>query len=204
MEMKDYLSLLPDILVGVVLLIGLIIGAKRGLLRGLMGAGVIVLALFGATWCANNLTEPITQWITPLLEKRLEAVSPLAGLNVHLPNFLSGLLGSVREAGHDFMMKRILELVQPIVHAAIYLITFLLLLVILRLLGKLLRIVEKLPIIKTCNRFGGAVLGLISGALIVSVVLWAIGRFGWLPRELMENSLFAKYFTADIWIRDTL
>lgn len=204
MEIKDYLPLLPDILVGALLLIGLIIGAKRGLLRGLIGAGVIVLALFGAAWCASNLTEPVSQWITPLLEKRIAAESPLAGLNIHLPDFLSGWFSGVQEAGHDFILERVIELVRPIIYAAIYLITFLLLLLILRLLGKLLRIVEKLPIIKTCNGFGGAILGLISGAVIVSVALWAMGRFGWLPQEMIESSYFAKYFTAGMWIHDTL
>lgn len=204
MEIKDYLPLLPDILVGVVLLIGLIVGAKRGLLRGLMGAGVIVLALLGAAWCASHLTEPITQWITPLLEKRIEAESPLAGLNIHLPNFLSDLFSGIQEAGHDFILERVIELAHPIIYAAVYLITFLLLLFILRLLGKLLRIVEKLPIIKTCNRFGGAILGLISGAVIVSVVLWAVSRFGWLPQDVLSDSFFAKYFTADMWIHETL
>ena len=97
-----------------------------------------------------------------------------------------------------------MELIRPIVYAAVYLITFVLLLLLLRLAGKLLRIVEKLPVIKSCNKLGGAILGLAGGAIVISVALWAAVRFGWLPQETLDGSFFAKYFTAGMWIHDSL
>ena len=204
MEINGQLPLIADILVGVALLLALIIGAKRGLLRSLISVGVIAASLLGAGWSASHLTEPIFRWIAPRMEKRLIGESPLAGLNLKLPDVFSGLVDSIQETGHELIMQRLTEMVKPIIHAAVYLITFLLLLVILRLLGKLLRIVEKLPIIKSCNKLGGALLGLLSGAIVVCVVLWAVNRFGWLPEGALEESFFAKYFSAGIWIHDTI
>lgn len=199
-----YLPLLADIIVGIALLIALIIGAKRGLLKSLISVAVIGLSLLGATWCAKNLTEPISQWIMPKIEKRIIQGSPLANLNLKVPDFLNGLLENLQETGHTFLAEKIGELVRPVVYAAVYLVAFLLLLVLLRLVGKLLRIMEKLPILKTCNRLGGAVLGLAGGAVIVSVILWAAGRFNWLPPEALQDSYFAKYFTAGMWIHNAM
>ena len=199
MEMA-YSSLFLDVLVGLALLIALLIGLKRGLMRSLMGMAVTVASLLGAAWCASKLTQPLCGVLEPIVEKRIAAQSPLAGLNLQLPDFLSGLLSSFKETGHEFLMEKILEMLQPIVHAAVYLLAFVLLMVVLRLLSKLLRIVEKLPVIKSCNKLGGAVLGLLSGAAIVFVVLWAAEQFRWLPPEMLANSYFAKYFMLSTWL----
>ena len=198
------LSLLADIVVGIALLIALIIGAKRGLLKSLISVAVIGVSLLGATLSASYLTDPVSQWIMPQIEKRLEPASLFDAVHLQVPNFLSGLAEKLQGAGQGFLLDRITELVRPVIYAAIYLITFLLLLVLLRLVGKLLRIMEKLPILKTCNKLGGAVLGLAGGAVIISVILWAAGRFNWLPPEVLENSYFAKYFTAGMWIHNAM
>ena len=204
MELNNMTPLLTDILVGAILLIFLIVGVKRGLMRSLMGIAVIALALLGAAWCASHFTEPICRWLVPLIEKRMAERSPLAGLNGHLPSFLSGLIGSIREAGHDFIVNTILEMIRPIVNAVIYLLTFVLLVVILKLVSKLLRIVEKLPVIHSCNKLGGAILGLLSGIAVVFVALWAAEQFGALSAQTLQSSCFAKYFTLSTWIHNTL
>ena len=202
MGMDNLTPLFTDILVGAALLIFLIVGAKRGLMRSLMGIAVIALALLGAAWCASHFAEPVCQWLVPLIEKRMAERSPLAGLNIHLPEFLSGLFGSIREAGHDFIVNTILEMIRPIVNAAIYVVIFVLLIVVLKLVSKLLRIVEKLPVIHSCNKLGGAVLGLLSGIAVVFVALWALQQFGVLSAETLENSYFAKYFTLSTWLHN--
>ena len=92
-----------------------------------------------------------------------------------------------------------MELLEPVIHAAIYLLTFLLLLLLLWLMGKILRIVEKLPVIHSCNQFGGALLGLLCGAIVVSVLLWAGGVFGWLTPDTVQQGYFAKYFLISFW-----
>ena len=204
MELNNMTPLLTDILVGAILLIFLIVGVKRGLMRSLMGIAVIALALLGATWCASHFTEPICRWLVPLIEKRMAERSPLAGLNGHLPSFLSDLIGSVREAGHDFIVNTILEMIRPIVNAAVYLIGFVLLVVVLKLVSKLLRIVEKLPVIHSCNKLGGAILGLLSGIAVVFVALWAAEQLGALSAQTLQSSCFAKYFTLSTWIHNTL
>lgn len=203
MEMNGLTPILTDALVAAILLIFLIVGAKRGLMRSLMGIAVIALALLGASWCASHFTEPVCQWLVPLIEKRVAERSPLAGL-IHLPAFLSDLIGNIREAGHDFIVNTILEMIRPIVHAATYLIGFVLLVVVLKLLSKLLRIVENLPVIHSCNKLGGALLGLLGGIAVVFVALWAAEQFNWLPADTLQGSYLAKYFVLSTWMHNAL
>ena len=193
-----------DILVVAALVIFVIIGAKRGLMRSLLGVAVLVLALLGAAWCASHLTEPICQWMEPMVERRVVEESPLAGLNLHLPGALSGLFGSIRQAGRDFIVDRVLEMIRPIVNAVVYVVVFVLLVVVLKLLSKLLRIVEKLPVIHSCNKIGGALLGLLSGITVVFVALWAAEQFNWLPAEMIQSSYVAKFFTLSTWMHSTM
>ena len=50
------------------LIIGALIGAKRGLFKSLMGLVVVAVALVGSVFLANQLTEPITNMIAPRVE----------------------------------------------------------------------------------------------------------------------------------------
>ncbi|MBQ9647991.1 MAG: CvpA family protein [Oscillospiraceae bacterium] len=61
-------ALIIDGVIAVVLLAGLLIGAKRGLFKSLMGLLVVVLALIGSVMLADMLTEPITDFVAPKVE----------------------------------------------------------------------------------------------------------------------------------------
>lgn len=204
MELDNLTPLLVDILAGAVLLLFFIIGAKRGLMRSLMGIAVLTLALLGAGWCAAHFTEPVCQWLMPLIEKRVAKQSPLANLGIHLPNALSGVIDVFRQNGHTALVTAILEAIRPIVKTTIYLIVFILLTLVLKMVSKLLRIVEKLPVIHSCNKLGGALLGLLGGIVVVFVALWAAEQFHWLPAEVVQDSSFAKYFVLSTWIHNPL
>lgn len=64
-------AIIVDGVLAVALLAGVLIGAKRGLFKSLMGLIVVVAALFGAVWLADTLTEPITDIIAPKVEDSL-------------------------------------------------------------------------------------------------------------------------------------
>lgn len=59
------MSVFADILVLAVLIAAAWLGARRGLLKSLAGLLIIVVALLGASWAADHLTEPVAQWIEP-------------------------------------------------------------------------------------------------------------------------------------------
>ena len=66
------MSLFADILVLAALVAAAWLGARRGLLKSLAGLLIVLVALWGASWAADNLTEPVAQWIEPRVTQRVE------------------------------------------------------------------------------------------------------------------------------------
>ena len=66
------MSVFADILVLAALIAAAWLGAKRGLLKSLAGLLIVVVALLGASWAADHLSEPVTRWIEPRVTQRVE------------------------------------------------------------------------------------------------------------------------------------
>jgi membrane protein required for colicin V production len=90
---------------------------------------------------------------------------------------------------------------------AIKVITFILLFVLIaRLVGYLFHIVEGIydfisviPFLKTINRLGGAIFGLVEGGLVIGLSLYFAELYpfsAWLTKMILEQSVFAGYFLA--------
>lgn len=65
-------GLIIDVAFALVLVLGTVFGAKRGLFRSLMALAVIVLALVGASLLTDLLTEPVTDLLMPRAEKSVQ------------------------------------------------------------------------------------------------------------------------------------
>ena len=61
-----------DAVFALVLILGVVFGAKRGLFRSLMALAAVVLALIGASLLTDALTEPVTDLLMPRVEKSVE------------------------------------------------------------------------------------------------------------------------------------
>ena len=64
-------ALIIDGVLAVILLVGTLIGAKRGLFKSLMGLVVVAAALVGAVFLAGKLAAPVTDFIAPKIENEL-------------------------------------------------------------------------------------------------------------------------------------
>ena len=60
-----------DVIVVIILMVAVIYGAKRGLLQSLAGLVIVVMALAGAGIAAGTFTEPITEFVAPMVENRV-------------------------------------------------------------------------------------------------------------------------------------
>lgn len=78
--------------------------------------------------------------------------------------------------------------------AGLFLASFLLILILWWLISHVLDLAFKLPVLRTFNKAGGLLLGLIKGALILLVACWAIRIFDLLPAELTEQTKLFLYF----------
>lgn len=60
-----------DVIVVMVLAAAVWYGARRGLWQALTGLVLVAAALIGAAVAAGALTDPVTEWVTPLVEQRM-------------------------------------------------------------------------------------------------------------------------------------
>ena len=205
------MSVFADILVLAALIAAAWLGARRGLLKSLAGLLIVVVALLGASWAADHLTEPVAQWIEPRVTQRVEqkieeshaadAGQMLQALSFRgdsLQKLLDTVSQRVQETGESLIRAVSLSVARSVASTAVYVVVFLILLVLLWLLMKPLNaIVTRLPLVSTVNGLGGAALGLVCGGLTLFVVVWAMQRFGWLiTPDLVEKTTLLKFFAT--------
>lgn len=163
------MSVFADILVLAVLIAAAWLGAKRGLLKSLAGLLIIVVALLGASWAADHLSEPVTQWIEPRVTQRVErkleeshaadAGQMLQAFSFRgsgLQKMLDTVHQRVQQTGETVIRAVAQSIARSVASTAVYVVVFLILLALLWLLMKPLNaIVTRLPLISTVNGLGG-------------------------------------------------
>ena len=182
-------------IIAVVILLGFAgYGARRGLFRTLAGLLVIVLALVGARLTAEAITAPAMELVLPVVERQMEnkldaalAASDQAGqMPEDHPEGLLALLGvqeekladltekvqeGMRDTGVSVLTAVAECLTEPILYSVLFLLSFLLLTLLLNLLSKLLDLALKLPVLHGANTLGGALAGLLEGAVVLLLLV---------------------------------
>jgi len=89
------------------------------------------------------------------------------------------------EAADHVLDTLVRDLVRSILCAALFVVLNLA----FRLIAKALRLVELLPGIRQLNEFGGALVGLGKGLILVCLAVWVLSRIGTITPEAAENSV---------------
>lgn len=79
--------------------------------------------------------------------------------------------------------------VEPIAEVLIFFSAFLVLYLVLHSVVLAVNVVDRLPVLHTLNRAGGAIFGLIGGGLMLTVALVVLNRTGFLPEDALEGPL---------------
>lgn len=216
----DYISI--AYLVIVVLM--LIIGIKKGFIAELLSLFGFVLALVGAiylskpfgNWLQNqfgwgdNMTNSVYSWI---LSKSPDASQTLNNSEAAqaMPPILAGL--SIPSIFNTYITNYVLALVpadnasvaigiyiaQAVTNVTFIAIAFLVLLIlfsiVLFILKRLTKNINKAPVIGTLNRVLGAVIGLVIGCLIVTAVSYGATAFS-------SNQAFSDWLSATLYLKD--
>ena len=180
---------------------------RRGLIRSLMGVAKTVVAIvltytFGDTvsqWLYTSFAQPaMHSYVHTRLEEAVasgELASGLTRLVEDTPRWLqktlelfhvdvAGLLQDMSEQAFDDIEALVIRIVEPMTeffssvigYAAVFLISSLCLGILVYILGK----VADLPVIKTCDRALGLLLGLVCAILYSSIyVLVIYAVLGW-------------------------
>ena len=177
-------------------------GAHRGLFRALAGLAVVIVAVI-----ANALAAPAARLVTPLIresiETRVDEAMAQQSQEVQMPEedvdegfaiadllALMGLDEDVRDSlvrqteekiqdtGISLAMAVVESVAQSILYAALFLISFVGLTILLKLLIRAMDLVLQLPGLHLVNSLGGGLIGLAEGALALFLAIWVLRRFG--------------------------
>jgi uncharacterized membrane protein required for colicin V production len=216
-----------DIVIVAFILLLMIIGIKRGIVKTLYGLIIIALAGFLAYLCGKLVAEfiydnYILTSITDSVSSSFESSKASTGVvsnNIFesIPDFLSNILigfgvtqrgfASTLSEATEFTQKATLTtvdtVIKPILISAIsvfaIIILFILFFILLKLLGRYLLKIFKLPIIKQINGLLGGLLGIVEGLLIIMIFIIiskasaSFSNSTFISKELIDSSFLFKY-----------
>ena len=208
-------SIVMDIAIAAVFVLFAALGWKRGLFRSLAELAAMVLALLLASQIAAAAApEVIDRVLRPAAHRAIEArvdemmaesvsaAAPgeeLARVVESIPNRFvreqaQGLLESLEgadlltpaqdrleQAGKEIADAVLDGVAYSLVHSIVYLIAFMVLTALLRLVV--------LPVLRQFNEAGGALLGMVKGAVVICLAVWVLGRTGAVTPEMAEGSI---------------
>lgn len=85
-------------------------------------------------------------------------------------------------------------IVEPMAGLVIYLVAFVILYLVLHSVALAVNVVDRLPVIHTLNRLGGAVLGFLSGMLLLTVLSVVCRQTGWLSEDTAASGPLGMLF----------
>ncbi len=211
-----------DIIIAALLLLFLWRGYRKGFVLTLCGFLALFVAFFGASVLSGLLAEPAAKLIEPAVASGIhdavsvywQAAQSVDGSGVlddlPLEDLLEGLRDSpvyqaIAETFQTAVQAGAIELtgnaVQAVAHyiavqivrTALFGALFLLLLTAWFIFSRSLDLVAKLPVLNAVNRWSGAAVGLLEGALLVFIACWLL-EDGFLPREAVQGSLLLRFF----------
>lgn len=216
-----------DIVVAAILGGFVVYGGSRGLVRSLAGLVAVVIALVGAGIAAATFAPPAAEFVTPLIAEKIEerveeAVVSRTDEDVQMPEVdvddlstseLLEFLGldedvrnrlaeqaetAVRDSGTAVVEAVVESVAYSFIYGALYILVFLALVLLVRVLIGAMDLVMKLPGLHLLNALGGAVVGLVEGALLLFLTVWVLRRLGVsFETEALTGTRIFRIFTAN-------
>ncbi len=218
----DFHSLLPDIIIAVVLLLYILVGRSQGVVRKISGLVSLVLAVLGGKIAQKSLSPLVSErWLRSVVGDLLEHARASIGAEdmvdrlgdilaeSKLPDFLkTGVLDKVTEKLSSTLDSVVGEATVVIADRLSQWLVFIAAALIIYIVVKLLFNVLLEPIIdgigplKACNHLLGAVLGGLTGLVVIGIVLLLVYKLfpalsaenGLLSSALVEKSFLTKFY----------
>ncbi len=190
--------MLADICVLAVVMFFVYSGYKAGLIRSFVKVASYIVSIIISFFLYPVISDllvktPIFEKLVDLIEKKYQ-LNPLIDVPTDTFGVLSNYIGKGVQAATEGFAQAIAVL---LVNILAFVIVLILSKIIIRIVGSLFNIFTKLPVIKQCNRLGGAILGGMVGVLVLYLV--CAGFFLFSPIDPhsrafyeIENSTFAS------------
>ena len=215
-----------DIIVAAVLLGFTAYGARRGLLQTMAGLVIVVVALVGAGIIAATFSGPAAKLVAPAIEKHIESQVDAAleeqakehpmqeadveadwledllerlGMDRDVRESMAKRAGeTVRDTGVSIAAAVVESIASSFIYGILYILSFALLLLLLHVLVGAMDLVMKLPLLHGINTLGGGALGLVEGALVLFLAVWAARRLGIsFETETLAEAHILRIFTTN-------
>ena len=171
--------------VAAIIIVCILVGMKRGLVRMIFYTLSFVLAIF-----LTNLTAPyVTNMIknnTSIDDGIESSISDSIGEMVEIP----GSMQVMTEVKNLYGNRVSGWMSDVIISTAVYAILFVLIMIILRIIGMTLKIIDKIPVVRSVNRISGGIMGAVEGLLVVWMFFLIIVIAG--------NTVFANRVYNDV------
>ena len=104
----------------------------------------------------------------------------------------------IADTGETIAVALVESVAQSLLYGVLFLLSFLILMVLLKLAIRALDLVLKLPGLHLVNSLGGAVVGLVEGALLVFLAIWLLRRLGVsFDTETVTQTHILHFFTTN-------
>ena len=104
----------------------------------------------------------------------------------------------IADTGKTIAVALVESVAQSLLYGVLFLLSFLILMVLLKLAIRALDLVLKLPGLHLVNSLGGAVVGLVEGALLVFLAIWILRRLGVsFDTETVTQTHILHFFTTN-------
>ena len=218
-------AVIIDAIVVVLLLAFAIRGARQGLVRALAGLVMVIVALVGAGMIAATFSGPAARLAAPVIQKhitsrveeamavqtgsapeeetgeepRVEDLLALLGLDEDVRSSLADQAEErIRDTGASIVSAVVESMVGSVAYGVLFILSFLLLLLMLHVLVGAMDLVMKLPLLHGLNTLGGGALGLVEGALVLFLAVWAARRLGIsFETEALAEAHILRIFTTN-------
>ena len=204
------MAIFVDLFMAAFLLLALVLGIRQGFVQSLARVAIVIVALLGAAWLAQQLVEPI---LTEKLQQQLDGQTAadaagedpsLAAAGIletfgfsgdTLDELVQSVTDKAQEVGQTLLSAVVSTVLHSVAYAVVYLLSFLLLLLILRLLLAPLHLFTKLPVVHGINAVLGGALGFVKGALLLFFAVWLLRRLQlWITPELISQTYILRFF----------
>lgn len=212
------LPMMLDLGALLLLLLFVLAGIRKGLVVSLCSLLAVVVALVGSLFIAREFSPMLIDYATPKLASAIERRLPegiqatkesLVAGQIEKTLEQSGLPKGIAKAAQDQILSNSGDAERPInsvmaeyavktlAYSGIFLISYILFLLIWKIISHTLDLMTRLPVLNFCNRGLGAVFGLGKGLIILAVLQWVLCDFsGVITTEIMQETTLLKLFST--------
>ncbi len=217
MHLDAYLHMILDVAVAAILLISMIRGHRRGLILTVAGLVKVIVAVIGASICANIFGPMLADAILPTVrEELIPAVASALGESIDLSALISSdladfsvfgvTLGEFVQSGADAMVGEngivvaaadaiAVGLANSIATFVVAIVAFIVLLLLVSLIAHLLDLAARLPVLNSLNRGLGLLAGLVTGLVLVFFFVGVAGALdAYITPEVIEKTYLFTFF----------